>query len=56
MNELRAEREKLGMTQKQLSVLTGIPFRTIQNWEEGSRKPSPWVKKIVLFYIRYITR
>lgn len=30
---LRARREHEGMTQRQLADASGVPFRTIQNWE-----------------------
>ena len=50
-NVWKDTRERLGYTQVQLSAFTGIPVRTIQNWEEGKRIPAPWVKKLVLFYL-----
>ena len=37
-----------GLTQKQLSGITGIPERTIQNWEGGQRKCPDYVEKMVL--------
>lgn len=30
---LRARRKHEGMTQRQLADASGVPFRTIQNWE-----------------------
>lgn len=35
INEFAEIRKSVGMTQKQFSRFTGIPFRTIQNWECG---------------------
>ena len=32
-SSLRARREHEGMTQRQLADASGVPFRTIQNWE-----------------------
>lgn len=36
-----------GLTQKQLSEITGIPERTIQNWEGGQRKCPEYVENMV---------
>jgi DNA-binding transcriptional regulator YiaG len=51
MSKIREARTKLGLTQQQLANLTGIPFRTIQNWEGGQRKCPDYVEKLLLFYI-----
>jgi putative transcriptional regulator len=34
-----AVREKLGLTQRQFSAMIGISIRTLQNWEQGHRRP-----------------
>lgn len=36
-----------GLTQKRLSEITGIPERTIQNWEGGQRKCPEYVENMV---------
>lgn len=51
MSKIKEERLKLGLTQQQLADLTGIPFRTIQNWEGGQRKCPEYVEKLLLFYL-----
>ena len=51
MSKIKEERIKLGLTQHQLAELTGIPFRTIQNWEGGQRKCPDYVEKLLLFYL-----
>jgi len=33
-------RMKLGLSQSQFSVLMGVSVRTLQDWEQGRRKPS----------------
>ena len=48
MKTIKSERIRLGLTQHQLADLTGIPFRTIQNWEGGQRKCPEYVEKMVL--------
>ena len=35
----QAVREKLGLTQSQFAALIGISVRTLQNWEQGHRRP-----------------
>jgi transcriptional regulator with XRE-family HTH domain len=36
---LKEAREKAGLTQDALAVRTGLPLRSIQNWEQGHRVP-----------------
>jgi transcriptional regulator with XRE-family HTH domain len=48
INPIRHARMKYGLTQTQLSELTGVPMRTIQNWETGSRKCPEYVTKMIL--------
>ena len=56
MSKIKEERLKLGLTQQQLADLTGIPFRTIQNWEGGQRKCPDYVEKLLLFYLEHTTK
>ena len=44
---IRELRKVTGMTQTQFSIYTGIPFRTIQNWELGTRKAPDYVLKML---------
>lgn len=44
MSRLRAERQRLGLTQGQMeALLWGMPHRTYQDIEAGRRVPPPWV-------------
>ncbi len=36
---LKEAREKAGLTQEDLAAKTGLPLRSIQNWEQGHRSP-----------------
>lgn len=47
--EFKKIRTAAGMTQKQLSEVTGIPVRTIQNWEGGQRKCPEYIIELVKF-------
>lgn len=46
--QLRAARNASGLSQSQAARLTGIPVRTLQNWESGHRKPPDYVLQSVL--------
>ena len=48
INPIRHVRMKHDLTQQQLSQITGIPKRTIENWEGGQRKCPEYVEKMVL--------
>lgn len=45
---IKTERIRQGLTQEQLSKMTDIPVRTIQNWESGIRKCPGYVEKMIL--------
>ena len=48
MSSLRAERERLGLTQNQIeALLWGMPHRTYQDIEAERRVPPPWVMAAV---------
>ena len=49
---IKEARAEYGLTQKDLSEITDIPLRTIENWESGKRTPSPWVEKMVYSYLK----
>ena len=40
---IREMRSRLGITQSEFAARYDIPFRTVQNWEEGTRKPPKYV-------------
>lgn len=40
-------REKYNLTQKRLSELTGIPKRSIENWENGSRAVKDYLPDLI---------
>ena len=49
---IKEARTEYGLTQKDLSEITDIPLRTIENWESGKRTPSQWVEKMVFSYLK----
>ena len=40
-------RINFGITQAQLSEMTGIPVRTISKWESGCRTPAPYIAGLI---------
>lgn len=47
MASIKELREKANLTQKEFSNLTGIPIRTIQNWEQGISEPPAWAIELI---------
>lgn len=45
---LKQIRNNLGLSQKDVSSYLGIPLRTIQNWEEGTRVPNEFTLNMVI--------
>lgn len=45
---IKEARAAAGLTQQAMSDLLEIPKRTIEEWEAGRRKPSPWAEKLVI--------
>ena len=56
MKTIKEIRTNAGLTQKEMSELTKIPKRTIENWESGSRKPSEWVLVLIEYYVNGHTK
>ena len=47
-NPIKAAREAAKLTIKQLAELLEAPYRTVQNWDNGSRKAPKWLQKLVV--------
>lgn len=48
---IKDTRIKYGLTQKQVSDITGVPFRSIQNWEGGQRKCPDYVTNMIIMLL-----
>lgn len=46
--DIKVIRDNLQLTQEQVSKLTGVPVKTLRNWEQGSRTPSEWTLDLVM--------
>lgn len=46
--DIRGMRMKLGDTQNEFAARYQIPFRTVQNWETGARKPPAYIMNLLM--------
>ena len=44
---IKDQRTKHGLTQKQLAELMGVTTRTVERWESGDRVPSPQMLELL---------
>lgn len=52
--KLKAERKLSGLTQAQMAEELGIPKRTIENWESGTRTAPEYVERLIVEKLRTI--
>jgi putative transcriptional regulator len=45
--DVKAIRERLGLTQERFAALIGVSGRTLQNWEQGRRQPEGPAKALL---------
>lgn len=45
--EVRAAREKLGLSRPKFAALLGINYRTLEGWEQGRREPTGAARVLV---------
>ena len=46
-------RKQVGMTRKAFSEHTGIPVRTLEDWEAGRRKPPEYIPILIAYQLKY---
>ena len=46
-------RESTGMTRKAFSGHTGIPVRTLEDWEAGRRRPPEDIPRLIAYQLKY---
>ena len=56
MNNIKESRLEAGLTQQKMSDLTGIPKRTIEDWEAGRRTPPSYVERLVIKELKEIKK
>ncbi len=50
--DIREMRTRLGDTQSEFAARYNIPFRTVQNWETGLRRPPEYIMTLLEYRIR----
>ena len=50
---IRSLRESTGMTRKVFSDHTGIPVRTLEDWEAGRRTPPEYIPRLLEYQLKY---
>ena len=41
------------MTRKAFSEHTGIPVRTLEDWEAGRRRPPEYIPRLIAYQLKY---
>ena len=52
-NTIKELRESTGMSRKEFSEHTGIPVRTLEDWEAGRRTPPEYIPRLLAYQIKY---
>ena len=50
---IRELRESTGMNRKEFSEHTGIPVRTLEDWEAARRTPPEYIPRLIAFQLKY---
>lgn len=46
-------RESVGMSRKEFSKHTGIPVRTLEDWEAARRTPPEYIPTLIAYQLKY---
>ena len=46
-------RECTGMSRKEFSEHTGIPVRTLEDWEAARRTPPEYIPRLIAYQLKY---
>ncbi|MBQ0042092.1 MAG: helix-turn-helix domain-containing protein [Lachnospiraceae bacterium] len=46
-------RESVGMSRKEFSEHTGIPVRTLEDWEAARRTPPECIPRLIAYQLKY---
>lgn len=50
---IKGLREQAGMNRREFSEYTGIPVRTLEDWEAGKRTPPEYVPRLLAYQLKY---
>ena len=51
--KIKELRESTGMSRKEFSEHTGIPVRTLEDWEAGRRRPPEYIPRLLGYQLKY---
>ena len=52
-NKIKELRESIGMNRKDFSKHTGIPVRTLEDWESSRRTPPEYIPRLIEYQLKY---
>ena len=52
-NTIKELRESIGMSRKEFSEHTGIPVRTLEDWEAARRTPPEYIPRLISYQLKY---
>ncbi len=50
---IRNLRESTGLGRKEFSIHTGIPVRTLEDWEAGRRTPPEYIPRLIAYQLKF---
>lgn len=51
--KIKELRKSAGMTRKEFSEHTGIPVRTLEDWEAARRTPPEYIPRLIDYQLKY---
>ena len=51
--QIKELRESTGMSRKEFSEHTGIPVRTLEDWEAARRTPPEYIPRLIAYQLKY---
>ena len=52
-SRIKELRDSIGMTRKEFSEHTGIPVRTLEDWEAARRTPPEYIPRLISYQLKY---
>lgn len=50
---IKALREETGMTRKDFAEHLEIPLRTMEDWEQGRRRPPEYIPRLISYQLKF---
>jgi len=51
--KIKELRDSINMTRKEFSEHTGIPVRTLEDWEAARRTPPEYIPRLIAYQLKY---